>query len=1039
MNMEVTGNARLGVQQAGVARTGRLGSRAIEAGQAQGARVGSRSGGFFRGVKALASRALDVMTPANVRVQSKAARADAAFGRGIDRAVDALRKGGADGVQTFRDELLTLRKGERALGRGGIDYDATLQQALSNRFSAMPEDSLRKIMITLQSDTLSAVRNELIDGPPREVQALADALADAGLMSPLSSDALARPDALRDLSLFESLALDESARRIDARGAENIDAALEQALGAVGQEAGGVRGAVAYVLPTACEAARHAVVELRQNGVIADGGDPVAKFRADNAHAYGLVKQRLETMGEATRDLLLRYADSDQLRELANGVPVGEARTPHTNAAIAAEIPQRLERLGNTLERQVTALEAGGIPAVHTASAFIQELGEAVDTLRALQRHVSTLGLDGTRASELAGRLIVHLDRVPVGAMKLEDRSNTEIGSLSASLGRLSVEHMNEAIAAVTTQRGDEVRETYRGHFNDFLATVTDRNDGYAHLPAAIRGLQDAAQRVLDVANELGAGIEGQDHVAPFRADLLENAVRAHTSEDLLAALGQMRSEAYVSSCRLFEDAGAQFSFSSRTEQLGRDLYNHSALLGSIAEQIAMVLDERGVPVPERPQLRENARPSLEAERLLRALAGLQVTDAGSISFAGCARPQAAFNDYSIEASAIRLLDSVAQSPFSAANLLEEGFIFNHVLLSTMNEEGGIDADQRQGRREATFQQLLENASNLQIANLRDNLESVDMQNLLGAANLVRFDAPHGSSDEQIYAQGRLCASTESLAVLRVMLGEEVARRELPESTQPRLDIRSREQVPENYFVAIDRAVEAILKLETVEEAHHADAALSPMFRETLVAMYHEAPVGSQRDPSEDGLPGVAGAFSADLGRATMRVRRGDEIVELYERGDERNLSEAEKTARREQGVERLRVFCEGDEGRMLALSRYMNQAALMPLEMALNTSDMKVPGFDVPLGMLLRDGGHIGYETEHLGGAQYRIDYVADWSLRGVQTGGDMVALDARNSRLTFRFSATFDLSEPDQPVIEVGDSKYDLTIQRGMTFSVR
>src|SRR5690554_467721 len=163
---------------------------------------------------------------------------DAAFGRGIDRAVDALRKGGAEGVQTFRDELLTLRKGERALGRGGIDYDATLQQALSNRFSAMPEDSLRKIMITLQSDTLSAVRNELIDGPPREVQAMADALADAGLMSPLSSDALARPDVLRDLSLFESLALDESARRIDARGAENIDAALEHALGAVGQEAG---------------------------------------------------------------------------------------------------------------------------------------------------------------------------------------------------------------------------------------------------------------------------------------------------------------------------------------------------------------------------------------------------------------------------------------------------------------------------------------------------------------------------------------------------------------------------------------------------------------------------------------------------------------------------------------------------------------------------------------------------------------------------------------------------------------------------------
>lgn len=1038
MNMEVTGHARLGAQQAEVAGTGRLGTRAVEVGQAQGTRVGSGAGGFFRGVKALASRALDVMTPANVRVQSKAARADVTLGRGIDRAVDALHKGGTEGVQTFRDELLTLRKSERALGRGGIDYDATLQQALGNRFSAMPEGPLRKIMTTLQSDTLATVRNELIDGPPREVQALADALADTGLAPALSADARARPDALRDLSLFEALALDESARRIDVRSAENIDAALERALGEIGREAGGVRGAVAYVLPTACEAARHAVTELRRDGVIAEGRNPESRFKADNAHAFGLVKQRLESMESVTRDLLLRYADSEQLHELASGVPIGEARTPHTDAAIAAEIPQRLERLRNTLERQVTALETRGMPAAQTAGAFIEELGEAVDTLRELQRHVSTSGLDGTRAGELAGRLMTYLDRVPARALELEGRTNAEIGSLSASLGRLSVKHMNEAIGAVTTQRGDAVREAYRGDFNAFLAAIADRDEGYAHLPAAIHNLQGAAQRVLDVANELGAGIEGQDHVSPFRSELLEEAVKAHTSENLLAALGQMRSEAYVSSCRVLEDAGAQLSFSSRTEQLGRDLYNQSALLGSIAEQIAMVLEERDVQLPVKPQIREDAVPSFVAQRLLRNLAGLQATDDGRIFFAGSARPEARFDDYSTEASAIRLLDTVARSPFSEAHLLEEGFIFNHVLLSALNENGAIDADQRQGQREATFQQLLADASDLQIANLRDNLESVEMQGLLGAANLVRFDAPQGLSDEQMIAQGRVCASTESLAVLRVMLGAEVVRRGLPASTQPRLDIRSREQVPDKYFVAIDRAVESILKLETVEEARHADEAVSSVFRNALLAMYLEAPTDSQRNPSQSGLPGVAGAFSADLGRATMRVRRGDDAVELYERDGER-LSEAEKSEQRELGLERLRAFCEGDEHRMLALSRYMNQAALAPLEGALNISDMKVPGFDVPLGMLIRGGGQILYETEHLGGAQYCIEYAVDWSLRGVQADGDMLALDARNSRLALRFSATFDLSEPDQPAIEVGDVHYDLTIQRGMTFAVR
>ena len=132
-------NVRFGVQQAEVASKFRSAARGAS-------RI--RVERLFRGVEVLTSRALDMLRSANVRVQSKAARADAALGRGIDRTVNAPRKKEAEGVQTSRDELLTL------------------QQTLSNRFSAMLQEQLREIMTTLQSDTLATVRSELIDGPP---------------------------------------------------------------------------------------------------------------------------------------------------------------------------------------------------------------------------------------------------------------------------------------------------------------------------------------------------------------------------------------------------------------------------------------------------------------------------------------------------------------------------------------------------------------------------------------------------------------------------------------------------------------------------------------------------------------------------------------------------------------------------------------------------------------------------------------------------------------------------------------------------------
>lgn len=310
------------------------------------------------------------------------------------------------------------------------------------------------------------------------------------------------------------------------------------------------------------------------------------------------------------------------------------------------------------------------------------------------------------------------------------------------------------------------------------------------------------------------------------------------------------------------------------------------------------------------------------------------------------------------------------------------------------------------------------------------------MQGFLGAANVIRFDSTPLPENE-LYARGRLVASTESFDVLRVLVGEQMAQRGLPIGEQARIEISSREQVPAGYLEAFDQAVDHVLRLGTVEQAARDNQPVTDSFRDIVARMFLAPPSDSQRDPSPSGLPGVAGAFSADVGRATMTVTRQGQTVELYERGTQA-LPESEKQARREAAVERLEAFCGGDPALTLGLSRYMNQAALAPVEQALMLSDMTIPGSDLPLAMLVREGGPIRFETEHLGDTRYRIDYSVGWRLLGTQSDDGMIALDPTQSRLTVRFSATLDLTDPARPAIELGDIRHDLHVRQGMSFDV-
>ena len=1039
MSIEIAGGGRVGLQQTESLSSGRLGQRAVAVGNGQGARIASGSGGFLGGVKALAARVLDAVTPSGVRVQSKAARADAALGRAMDRGVQALMSG-KDGVKAFANELSALRKGEAALGRAGIDLDATLAQGLRNRFAALSDAQLKSVMSCLHSDALQGLRERLIDGPGAEEQALLDAL-DASGLAPGVGDDSARLGAVRDLSIFETLALDEALKRTTGRANTGIDTKLEEALAQVGREHEGVKGAVAYVLPTACIAARTAVAELRQIGALPEGATPDETARADEARAFGMVRERLEAMGDETRAVLLRYADSGQLQQLQDGVANLGNKTPLADRAIATEISQRTERLTRTFEAGVARIVDAAPPSPDDASDFVPTLRDTVTTLRDLQQHARVFSLDLTPIDPEIGRLLGALDGVSARGLDLAERSNDEIRDLASSLKRLGVDHLDKPIGEVIAQRNGDARQAYRDRFDEMVAVLGAPS--HAGLPAALERLQAAAQHALDVANELGANIEGADKVSPFRSDLLEEAVNAADTEALQGALERMRTPEFASATRLLEDAASHLlgTGDEMATELGRTTFNAMMNLSMFDAAMAEILGNRGAEVPQ--PSRPSTTPGADAQALLRELSGVEAHGNG-FRLVATQRPQPPARDFSLEACGTRLLDAVARVPFEPDAMLETGFTFNQVFAAGQSEQGNIDADNRQGARADLLQRLLADASDAQLSNLRDQIHSPLVQNLIGGVDLVYFGDGSGRPvpEAELNAIAKLGASTESFKILQIVVDRLAETRGLPAAQFPdSAEIRRGDQITSANRQAIDGAIASIRTLDTVRPVAQTAQAVSPGFNAQFGALLLQPTSGSAfaEAVDRDGVSrGVASAFYTDLGRATYTLSDGDQRTPLLAR-TERMRSEEQIETAKQQAIESLRTFCGGDATHALSLSRYLNQATFAAVEAGLSAEDMVLPTTGEPIFNLVRGETQVAYNLVRQTDTRYQIDFDVSWPLRGIIGENGMTPLHSGSSMLAVGFSMVLDLSDPNAPGLTASAPQYDLRVTPGVTFEVR
>ena len=1045
MNMEVGRTGQIGVQTNAASDVGRLGGRTLTLGQAAGARAAATTnGGLLSGVKALGARILDAITPAGVRVSSKAARADVALAKGMDRSLQALTRGGSEGVQAFRNELMTLRKGERAMGRGGLDFDATLQTGLKNRLAGLSDQQLQAVMTSLQSSDIGSFRERLIDGPSERDRVLIERLNASGIGPGVPADELTRPDVLRDLSIFESLVLDEAVSRSSAQGADAIDVALNNALKEVGREAEGVRGAVAYVLPTACQAARHTIAELRSTGALPEAPTRQQTESADTDRAFGLVKTRLEAMGGETRAMLLRYADSEQLQQLQRGTPLPGQTTVETDRALTSEISQRSDRLSREFNRGVERLIEGMPPNPGNAAEFVKTLRDTTETLRTLQQHAQVFSLDISHIDETIGQLLSGLDEVNSQMLGLESLENTQIRDLASCMKRLGVAHLDAGIGTVISARNEAARESYKSQCDVFMVSVASRD--FTSLPTALQNLQNAAQEVLDIANELGGRIEGADKVSPFRAELLDEALAAYSNEQLLAVSGNMRSDDYVSATNTLQDAGLHLvsSINERSVDLGRTTLDLGLSMGMLDEAIAQTLEQRGQTVTALPQTPDT--PTAAAKSLLRATCGLEPRG-DSFTLTATTLPASSPRDLSVTASASRMLDQVARSPLDPDALLESCFTFNQVFAMSRSELQTVDADERQGGMEQVMLGLLNHANAIQLEGLRDNLASPVFRNLIEGVSLMRFGDRSDVgpvSDEILYAIGRLGAATESLEVLRVLVGEQAQARGLPPA-RAQLDSRltSLEQLMPGNRTAIDQALDSITRLDTVTPGSFAAQPVSTGFQTIFSDMFLAPPTGSQFTEAVDGSGlgrGVAEVFVADLGRASMTVEQNGDKQTLFDRSSGMPLPESEIQARKQQAIERLQAFC-GDDAQALALSRYLNQGALAPLAVGLMAPDMTIPGTSLPMANLVRgsENNQVGFDVQKLDGDRYQVEYTVSWSLIGLDGDDGMVPLNPNSSALTMRFSAEINLSDPDTPALLPSPVTFDLDLARGISFEVR
>lgn len=582
---------------------GRLGGRSVQQVQAQGPRAQGAGEGFLAGVKRLASRLLDAVTPHGVRAESKFRAGLEATSARVGDLLGALTHGDAQGV---RNAVNALPRDAQPVTSRGVAFDRLLDQRIAVNLKNMSTEQL----VQLKAGT-----------------------ANAG----------ADPVTATTVALVASKVQQELMERLIAKATQDLKPVLERSFSELPRG----RDAVDYQYRS-CYGLADAL--LKEHGQ-----------QETSAMQRAVIKQVIERLLD--NDEL----DLQQTGELFNALPTRELHDLlHSSATLGNEVPfttermltgaigVRAQKLEADFQLAANRLLAHGQPAVddpggplHAPQAFAREVVQAAQLLAELRQHADVHGLHVPEAVDNRyAHLLAHLeDLLQPDNLMLGELNHSQLSAFKKAMDTLGVEASATEINTEIQQRKTAVLDAYSQAIAQ-VATAAGQGDLGAML-IALDSAQKRADEALQTHQRLGEKIDDTDKIMQFRETILARAVSGMSVEQLGGlfhalntpegkALGAAAAEAGMSLLPGME------SSRGRDPELGKRMFNAYTDLQLLDMVVRDQLQQQGVNLPPQPDEHDYGMEDLgpRGRQALLDAFGVEVSESGKINVkAGVAGP----------------------------------------------------------------------------------------------------------------------------------------------------------------------------------------------------------------------------------------------------------------------------------------------------------------------------------------------------------------------------------------------------------------
>jgi hypothetical protein len=546
---------------------GRLGERSVQTAAPQAPRTqASGTASIGDRLQALATRALNALTPQSVRVESKVFEALKATSAQVGDLLGALSRGPGKQVDGLMAQRIIdgLPQTAAPLTTRGEQLDTVL--------SAQVGTHLRN----MSTPDLLALRDGLT---------LAEPFALGYEVGQRSLPTLVREQLDGELSqrLFDSASI-------------AMKPALERAINAVSEEAA----------KPGLVASRFAELEgVAFTVLTAHGESPTEEKK------LVLIKQTLDALMEA--DELAKIEDESRpedfltiqfgqlvkflpdkvlvkLRIESDPRPDAPDRTENTKRIAEGQLGLRQDEREAAFMQAADALQR--FPATPEGGGSLRNLRDVTQALAAAAQNLSQLrAMDSLKFPEAVGdaatALNAHLERVlSPERMPLPELTNSQLNDLSNALKMLGVERSSEHIAAEVTRRQEQANTIFA---NAVIDLVDASVHGTRDLLLSLQSFAIASSQATTLHQQLGMGMDGADSIMQFRADQTLAALRSLDQSTLMSTFAALSAPGVKALESALLDVG-EVLVSELDDPNGRAPYDAALSLRSLSSFVKEVL-----------------------------------------------------------------------------------------------------------------------------------------------------------------------------------------------------------------------------------------------------------------------------------------------------------------------------------------------------------------------------------------------------------------------------------------------------------------